>query len=192
MTRAQVPDARRCKGQAQSAWRQTSVLRAAHAASPWKSTCSHSARPRWRCRQAQWIAARGRDGNGSALEVAKEPMSRGQFRSPLRPHHTRPTKPFAMRERPFAPVFGNVPERASRSTTVRSGALGDNAGLRERATTEPAAALHDPIDATRYFTVTVKHSLVRTVPSIPTTRKLTSNSAPSTNRGKAGGPRSTS
>jgi hypothetical protein len=45
---------------------------------------------------------------------------------------------------------------------------------------------------TRYFTLTVKHSLVRTVPSVPTTRKLTSNSAPSTNRGKVGGPRSTS
>ncbi len=53
----------------------------------------------------------------------------------------------------------------------------------------PSAKL---IDATPYFTVTVKHSLVRTVPSVPTTRKLTSNFAPSTNRGKAGGPRRTS
>jgi hypothetical protein len=52
----------------------------------------------------------------------------------------------------------------------------------------PQAWLTDPL----YFTVTVKHSLVRTVPSDPTTRKLTSNSAPSTNSGEAGGPRRTS
>jgi hypothetical protein len=117
----------------------------------------------------------------------------GMVPSPIRTRAHQPgCRLVSTAARSAGPVLGISPERASRRATVLSGALGESVALCERATTEPAAASTNPLTRTRYFTVTVKHSLVRTVPSVPTTRKLTSNCAPSTNRGKVGGPRSTS
>ena len=84
----------------------------------------------------------------------------------------------------------SLPKKALEIKVERTGIEPVTSGLRKgRAAADSVAALENLIDRLLYFTVAVKHSLVRTVPSVPTTRKLRSNFAPSTNRG---GPRRTS